>query len=420
MKYSHIDLISRKFAAISISGILVAVLFTFISEPVLAIISVRIESATAGGHTLGPYGIETLNPGESTKTVIFTYSGTRGPMDTSPLTGFRCLWIVYGQLYTIPYPSTWSCPNNAERPIVPGTTNTGYTMLGSDSRPQSRGTYEFSAEVLNRAGSYRETPLWIYTIAAPPRPGVIDTSLPPQASVYKANSYNSHATSYVPGSMNNQYHTQDGQSTPYDHMYLVLEGVYTTTPANPRPVDHDTFQNVPTHFYCKWDTDPDYSLCGRINFVQRVSPGFHSVEFKAINPQGILGPSNLFFWCVTSTSPCTNAFTPTGYHIINPQTDVAGYNSAENASSFYSGENQKPIDLKQFQIINLTKGGNNQTISLKDLKEFALLNATSSPKDTFLYKPIKISNENITNATVLGLKERIVNKTGNESNINAK
>ncbi len=382
--------------------------------------SVRITGATtAAGVDIPDRGSTELSSIATTIPITFRYTGTRDATSTYPITGFRCLWVPAGGFYAPSQPYAQdSCPNM----MAETRTTTGWTREGTYTHNWGLGTYAFSVQAFNSQGAFTTGRDWVITI----RPqGSIDPSGLPIATVYKANSYNVHATTYTPAlGINHQYHTQNGQVTPYDKMYIVFEAFYPSDTG----LRSDILETgVRTSFECKWDNMGSLVPCGRYNFVSSVSPGYHYVHFRANNANGVSGTSdtnlNLFYWCVrpptAGPDTCNDAYRPPVRLITS--SDVRSYYSAGSDVSFYPGKNvtKSLKDLKEFPILNMTAGGNNQTISLKDLKEFPIINQTISANNTFQDKMIGTST-NATNVTSLGFKDGHVNKSGNESIVNGK
>lgn len=230
-----------------------------------------------------------------------------------------------------------------------------------------------------------------FTISRPTTSvGTVDFSLTPTAKIYKANSYNVYATTYIPPNINNQYHTGNDQTTPYNKMYIVFEAEYGG--------NSDIFAtNGRTTFECKWDSEQNWGSCGRFNFVQNLDSGTHSVQFRAINPGMIRSQPAQFTWCV---SGCINYF---DFRPISRSLDVTSYISTSPDVSFYPGKNDTITleDLKKFPLLNVTTGATNETIFLEDLKQFPFGNKTiGATNETIFEKEMKENEiQNITSGT---------------------
>jgi len=136
-------------------------------------------------------------------------------------------------------------------------------------------------------------------------------------------------------------------------MYIVFEATYGGY-SDIKSLGRDS-----ATFECKWDNAKSFAHCGRFNILRSVSPGVHSVEYKAGNAVGeSLDQPSIFTWCVSS---CMN--TPITYHPIRI-TDVNSYISGIPNVSFYSGKNE--------------------TITLEDLKKFPILKEKIGPDDTYV------------------------------------
>jgi len=98
-------------------------------QPVMAVLTVSIDRATAAGNPLVNGGTVFLPTGSSTVPVTFYYTGTRGSSDTSPITGFKCLWSTPTTLYPANtlYPTT--CPSSNEVRTSQGWTKSGIRLV---------------------------------------------------------------------------------------------------------------------------------------------------------------------------------------------------------------------------------------------------------------------------------------------------